>query len=263
MRIVTWNVNGIRPRLGHLGELVKRYDPDIVCCQETKVDNDNFPEAAIRELGFKLVAFHGQKSYNGVCILAREDLGEVSRRVFTGKDDCRHIALTLPDGLEIHNFYIPAGGDMPDREANPKFEQKMGYLEELETWFPETYSTDKPLILLGDLNVAPLENDVWNHKPQSKYVGHTPGECAQLLRTMEAHGWIDVGRKFVPPSEKLHTWWTYRGKELVERGRGWRLDHIWATPPLASRLNSFQVATDIRLLEKPSDHAPVILDLDD
>jgi exodeoxyribonuclease-3 len=164
MRIATWNINSVRIRLHLLEELVRTAAPDIVCLQEIKAQNADVPEDALRALGFPHVVFSGMKGYNGVAILSRVPLGQVERRDWCGRSDARHISAKLPDGTELHNFYVPAGGDVPDPSANDKFAHKLQFLDEMTEWFPEARDSGQPMILVGDLNIAPLETDVWSHK---------------------------------------------------------------------------------------------------
>ena len=200
------------------------------------------------------------KSYNGVAILARVPLVEMKSRSWCDKEDCRHLAAKLPDGTELHNFYVPAGGDIPDPEINDKFAHKLSFLEEMTTWFGKKRAGKR--ILVGDLNIAPLETDVWSHKQLVKEVSHTPVEVDGLNKVMAAHKWVDAVRTFVPPEEQLFSWWSYRNRTWPGSDRGRRLDHIWVTPPLKNQLRGASVMREARGWEKPSDHAPVFVDID-
>ncbi|MCX8501630.1 MAG: exodeoxyribonuclease III, partial [Alphaproteobacteria bacterium] len=162
----------------------------------------------------------------------------------------------------LHNFYIPAGGDIADEESNPKFAHKLGFIREATAWFGEQHRKTEPMVLLGDLNIAPLENDVWSHKYMSKIVSHTPIEIEHLNQLQASLDWHDAIRHFVPPCEKLYSWWSYRAKDWLESNRGLRLDHIWLTPPLVGNLRSGQVLSHTRGWESPSDHAPVMIELE-
>jgi len=200
------------------------------------------------------------KSYNGVAILARVPLVEMKSRSWCDKEDCRHLAAKLPDGTELHNFYVPAGGDVPDPEKNDKFAHKLSFLEEMTTWFGKKQAGKR--ILVGDLNIAPLETDVWSHKQLVKEVSHTPVEVDGLNKVMAAHKWVDAVRIFVPPEVQLFSWWSYRNRTWPGSDRGRRLDHIWVTPPLKNQLKGASVMREARGWEKPSDHAPVFVDID-
>jgi exodeoxyribonuclease-3 len=267
LTVATWNVNSVRLRLDHIERLSRAEAPDILCLQETKVVNSLFPQQAFADLGYHHQAIAGMKSYNGVAILSRVPLHDVQSRVWCERADCRHlsakVALAGSEPVEIHNFYFPAGGDKPDAEINPKFAHKLAFLREVEQWFLATYSPRDPLVLVGDLNVAPLETDVYDHKKLSRVITHTPVEILHLGRIQASLSWIDVARRFVPPEEFLFTWWSYRqqGANLREANRGRRLDHMWITPALEGALKDFSVVTDARGWDPASDHVPVVMTL--
>ncbi len=260
MRVATWNINSLRLRLPVLEKVVAELSPDIICLQETKVPDELFPMDGVRALGFDHVVFRGMKSYNGVAVLSRVPLEELPSRNWCDKEDCRHVAVALPDGTELHNFYVPAGGDIPDPVENDKFAHKLAFVDEMETYFKNREQAK--CILVGDLNIAPGEEDVWSHKQLLKVVSHTPVEVEGLTRAMAAHDWIDVARRFVPPEEKLYSWWSYRNRTWPGSDRGRRLDHIWVTPALESALTGYRILREARGWEKPSDHAPVAIDID-
>ncbi len=265
LRIATWNVNSLRQRLDHLARFAAEAAPDVICLQETKVTDEEFPQVEVRTLGYPHLLIHGQKGYNGVAILSRVAFLDQDTKVWCGKDDRRHATVTLdrgPDGLELHNFYVPSGGPTPDPEANDKFAHKLDFLTEMADWARDTGLGERAAILVGDLNVAPLETDVWNHKRLLRSVGHTPVESERFARLIEAGGLIDVGRHFVPATEPLYTWWGYRFPQAFAKNYGWRLDHVLATPPLGAALGGFRVVRDTRTWERPSDHVPVVLDID-
>ena len=205
VRIATWNINSVRPRIALIKRFVEAYDPDVLCLQEIKVANEHFPLAAIEKLGFPHVAMHGQKNYHGVAILSRLALEDVTTRQWCEIDDTRHNYATLPGGIELHNFYVPSGGDIPDPTANDKFAHKLKFMTEMAAWFGAQKTATKKLILVGDLNVAPLETDVWSHKQLLKVVSHTPVEVEHLERVRASRDWIDAVRHFIPDSEKLYT----------------------------------------------------------
>lgn len=267
LSVCTWNVNSVRLRLDHLARLVKGHAPDVLCLQETKVRDELFPRNALAELGYVHAAIHGMKGYNGVAILSRRPFQDVQTWSWCGREDCRHISarVVAADGgepVEIHNLYIPAGGDVPDAEANPKFAHKLQFMDDLADWFAGTYGLRDRLILTGDLNVAPLPTDVWDHKKLSRVITHTPTEIARLGRLQSSLQWVDVARRFVPPELSLFTWWSYRqgrdGSDWRGPNRGRRLDHIWATAPVAATATAFEVVTDARDWPPPSDHVPVV-----
>ncbi|MCZ4281142.1 exodeoxyribonuclease III [Kiloniella laminariae] len=261
-RIATWNVNSLRQRLEHLKAFTDSHQPDVLCLQETKVQDSEFPEDDIKSMGYETVLFHGQKSYNGVAILCRNSISSSNRKVWCDKDDRRHLMVTLPNGIQVHNFYVPSGGPVPDPEQNDKFAHKLSFLEEMIAWAAEPSIRKEKVILVGDLNVAPLETDVWNHKKLLKSVGHTPQESGLMARLKAAGDFTDVGRHFVPPEQPLYSWWGYRYKLSFAKDYGWRLDHILATEALRPHLKHFEVVKDTRSWEKPSDHVPNLVDLD-
>ncbi|MCX5520701.1 exodeoxyribonuclease III [Kaistia defluvii] len=258
--IATWNINSVRLRIDLVTAFLEAHRPDVLCLQEIKCIEDNFPASAFRKLGYVHQAVHGQKGYHGVATVSRKPFIETKRRGFFGKEDARHISVTLTDRdlpITLHNFYIPAGGDEPDPAINEKFAHKLGFLEEMKTWLTGA-ETSGPAILVGDLNIAPYEHDVWSHKQLLNVVSHTPVETKLLEEVREAGGWIDAMRQFVPMDEKLYTWWSYRAKDWETSNRGRRLDHVWVTPPLRARLQGIEVITEARGWNKPSDHVPVI-----
>ena len=263
LRVATWNINSLRLRHPLLDKLREALDPDVICLQETKVPDELFPDGVPGELGFPHVVRRGMKGYNGVAILSRVPLeAESDVPNWCERGDCRHAAARLltPAGpIELHDFYVPAGGDVPDPATNPKFAHKLAFVAEATNWFAARRK--ERCILVGDLNIAPLEHDVWSHKQLLTVVSHTPIEVQHLnawLRT----GFYDAVRHFVPADEKLYTWWSYRNQDWRRSNRGRRLDHIWVTPDLATRLRRHEILVDARDWERSSDHVPVCVELD-
>ena len=265
LKVATWNINSVRLRAGLVERLLKEEAPDVLCLQETKCPDGSFPEKGFRQLGYEHIAMKGQKGYHGVAVLSKRPFSAVDSRDFCEKGDARHLAVTLPFAgadVVIHNFYVPSGGDEPDREVNDKFAHKLDFLAEMKDWLTGE-ETARPAILVGDLNVAPLEDDVWSHKQLLKVVSHTPVETDLLKEVQASGGWVDVMRRTVPETEKLYTWWSYRARDWKTSNRGRRLDHVWATPALAPAYRDMQVVADARGWEKPSDHVPVIARFED
>ena len=260
MRLVTWNVNSVRLRIEALQRLDASLRPDLLCLQETKVIDPLFPRDALQELGYPHLALSGMKGYNGVAIASRWPLEDVQTQSWCGREDCRHLIATV-EGIEVHCLYVPAGGDIPDPEINPRFAHKLAFLDEVSAWFAEARRPDRPMVLMGDLNIAPLETDVWSHKQMLKVVSHTPVEVAKMAELQASLGWVDAVRAFVPPSERLYTWWSYRAADWGASDRGRRLDHVWVTPALAPRLTGALVIRETRGWLPPSDHVPVMVDL--
>lgn len=261
LRIATWNINSVRLRMPLVLKAAQETGADILCLQETKAQDADFPLEALKAT-FPHIAFRGEKSYNGVAILSKVPLRNIRHQHFAGKEDCRHIAATLPDGTELHNFYVPAGGDIPDPDANPKFDHKLRFVDHMHDWFAERYTATTPLIIVGDMNIAPLEHDVWSHKQLLDVVSHTPIEVEKFTRLQQGLGWVDALRHFVPANEKLYSWWSYRARDWQAADRGRRLDHIWLTPILQKQLKSATIFKAARGWDHPSDHVPVIAEFE-
>lgn len=259
VRLATWNINSVRLRIESVARFVADHRPDILCLQETKVVDDKFPALAFRDMGFDTVLARGEKSYNGVAILSRLPLDDVAFENWGSKGDCRHLSARLPTGVALHNVYIPAGGDIPDAEANPKFGHKLAFLRDMIARFR---GRKEQAILVGDFNVAPLETDVWSHKALLNVVSHTAVEVALLDELMAAAPWHDAVRHFIPPEERLYTWWSYRSPDWAAADKGRRLDHVWVTRDLAASLRRGAVARETRGWNPASDHVPVIVDFD-
>ncbi|MBR0644078.1 exodeoxyribonuclease III [Plastoroseomonas hellenica] len=264
LRIATWNINSVRLRLPLLGEVARSLEPDIICLQETKCPDELLPLDGLKALGFPYVAARGMKGYNGVAILSRIPFEtRTNDPDWCLKGDCRHLGITLdaPGGpIELHDFYVPAGGDIPDRAANPKFGHKLDFVAEATTW-SVARGENRRSVMVGDLNIAPLEQDVWSHKQLLDVVSHTPVEVAALGAWQRAGTWHDAVRHFVPDDQKLYTWWSYRARDWLAADRGRRLDHVWVSPDLAGTLRSHAILKAARGWEKASDHVPVMIEL--
>jgi exodeoxyribonuclease-3 len=261
VRIATWNINSVRLRIDLVCRLLAETAPDILCLQETKAPDETFPEAPLKALGYHHIHRHGMKGYNGVAIISRVTLADTAVRHWCERQDCRHAIATLGDGTEIHNIYVPAGGDLPDPALNGKFAHKLRFLDEHAAWFAERRKTHGRMILLGDLNVAPLPNDVWSHKQLLGVVSHTPVEVEKFEAWRQAGGFADAVRRFVPEEEKLFSWWSYRNRDWKASNRGRRLDHIWVTAPLVDRVTHAEILPRVRDWDRTSDHVPVLADI--
>ncbi len=258
--VATWNINSVRLRMPLVERLLRERAPDVLCLQETKCPDDLFPTDRFRARGYGHVEIHGQKGYHGVATIARRPLELVERRRFCAIEDSRHISVRVSAGgrsILLHNFYVPAGGDEPDPEINPKFLQKLDFVNEMNA-IQALGGDASGSILVGDLNIAPLENDVWSHKQLLKVVSHTPVETEGFEAMRKAGGWVDLMRLDVPAEQKLYTWWSYRAADWTASDRGRRLDHIWSSRNLAGDLQGIEILRDARGWERPSDHVPVI-----
>jgi len=267
LTIATWNINSVRLRI----DLVLRYltenGPDVLCLQETKCPDAEFPLGPLAKAGYGHALHRGMKGYNGVAILSRRPLKEAGRLTFCGREDARHIAAELLDDhgrtITVHNLYIPAGGDIPDRDANPKFGHKLDFLDELKAWSEVGRQANARAVLVGDLNIAPFVSDVWSHKAMLNVVSHTPVETEALNAIRGAGQWTDAIRHLVPEPEPVYTWWSYRSSDWSAANKGRRLDHIWVGSELAGRIAGHGLLRDARGWERPSDHVPLALTLSD
>ncbi len=268
LSLTTWNINSVRLRIDLVAKFIKSVRPDVLCLQETKCIDDAFPLKRFKRLGYEHVALNGQKGYHGVAVVSRLPFEKTDIRTFCDKLDSRHISVQfgeraqLAKPLVLHNFYVPAGGDIPDPALNPKFEHKLRFLDEMKSCEPLHPRGDDHHILVGDLNVAPHENDVWSHRQLLKIVSHTPIEIEKLLAAQSHGDWVDVARDRIPLSEKVYTWWSYRAADWTAGDRGRRLDHIWVSRALRDRVSDFRITRDARGWERPSDHVPVTVTLD-
>lgn len=262
--IATWNINSVRLRMPLVERFLSEYAPDVLCLQETKCPDDLFPLKAFRKAGYEHIAISGQKGYHGVATVARRPIEVVERRRFCDNGDCRHLSVHVEAGgrrILLHNFYVPAGGDEPDPDINPKFRHKLDFVAEMHD-VPAVEGDGLSSVLVGDLNIAPLEHDVWSHKQLLRVVSHTPVETESFEAMRKAGNWVDLMRQFVPSDRKLYTWWSYRAQDWAASDRGRRLDHIWSSADLSPKLSSIEVLREARGWERPSDHVPVIARFD-
>lgn len=265
--LTTWNINSVRLRIDLVAKFLKSARPDVLCLQETKCIDDAFPLKRFKRLGYEHIALNGQKGYHGVAIVSKIPFENSDVRTFCGKVDSRHISVSFGakasiKPLVVHNFYVPAGGDIPDPVLNEKLAHKLSFLDEMKDCEPLHPKTGERHILVGDLNVAPHEHDVWSHKQLLKVVSHTPIETEKLLAAQTRGEWIDIARQRIPMSEKVYTWWSYRAADWTIGNRGRRLDHIWVSPALGDSVRDFKITKDARGWERPSDHVPVTATLD-
>lgn len=256
LTIATWNINSVRRRTELVARLAGEIPVDVLCLQEIKCRNGEFPAAALQAAGFKHLHVVGQKGWHGVAIASRLPLEPLANPPICPKDEARAAAVRVA-GLEIHSLYVPAGGDTPDPVGNPKFAHKLETLARLRSLYAGRGAAGG-LVVAGDLNVAPGEHDVWSHRQLLDVVSHTPVETEALEAARADAGLVDLARAAHPPPQKLFTWWSYRSPDWTRSDRGRRLDHLWASPDLANRLFEFTILRACRSWSQPSDHVPVI-----
>jgi len=259
LKVATWNINSFRLRENLMVKAINEYSPDLFCLQECKSPVEKMPFEVFKKLGYLYYAARGQKGYNGVAILSKLPIIAEFSEDFANLGHARHVAAVLESGMTVHNFYVPAGGDDPDPKINEKFYQKLNYLTHMERYFDNVHI--KNSILVGDLNIAPRPDDVWDHKKLSTVVSHTPIEIEYLKKVQNSGQWVDVVRQFYPDG-KLFSWWSYRAKDWSAADKGRRLDHFWATPDISNLVTSVVIARDVRGWEQPSDHAPIFVGFD-
>lgn len=263
LRLASWNVNSVRLRADHIRRFAAERQPDVLCLQEIKCREAEFPVATIAEAGYPHVRIQGQKGWHGVAIASRLPIEDAPVLDVCREGHARSVSARIA-GVEIHNLYVPAGGDVPDRGTNPKFDHKLDFLERLAREMGGRRPGD-PLILAGDLNVAPGEFDVWNHKFMLKVVSHTPPEVEAMATLQASLGFLDPIRAAHPEPARLFSWWSYRASDFRASNRGLRLDHIWVSPGLRGAVDTApgaaRIHDDVRGWDRPSDHAPVSVDL--
>lgn len=263
LKLVTWNVNSIRIRLPLLRKLCEIENPDVVCLQEVKAKEDDFPFSEIKSCGFEHIALYGIPGYNGVAILSKYPLENIVQLNWVGKKDARHIKATICKDIEVNNIYIPAGGDIPDPIENLSFAHKLCFMDDISEYYEKHKAelSNKKILICGDFNVAPSQNDVWNHKQLLKIVSHTPIEVERLTRLFHSLDFVDAVRLSYPEPEKVYSWWSYRNPNWQTNNKGRRLDHIWVTPSLKNQIAGARILDEARSWERPSDHVPVVVEI--
>jgi exodeoxyribonuclease-3 len=257
MKIATYNVNGVNGRLPVLLRWLEEASPDIVCLQELKAPDERFPLAAIEAAGYGAI-WHGQKSWNGVAILARGCTPEETRRGLPGDPDdlhSRYIEAAI-HGLLVGCLYLPNGNPAP----GPKFDYKLRWFQRLTARAAELIAADLPAVLAGDYNVMPTDLDVYKPERWLDDALFRP-EVREAFRELTAQGWTDSLRK-LHPGERIYTFWDYFRNAFV-RDAGLRIDHLLLSPKVAGRLRAAGVDRDVRSWEKTSDHAPTWIELTD
>ncbi|WP_420391322.1 exodeoxyribonuclease III [Acuticoccus sp.] len=259
LTVVTWNINSVRARIDLLARLVRLVQPDVLLLQETRCDDGSFPMKPLRRRGYRHAALNGRGGHHGVAILSRRPLRDVRFDRLGGIDQPRHASAVVDidaagAAVRLHSLYVPSGGDEPDPAINAKFRHKLDFLADMLAW--GTAAAGEPALLTGDFNVAPDEHDVWSHRQLLSVVSHTPTETMALER-VRARGWVDVVRRDRPAPQKVFTWWSYRNATWPGTNRGRRLDHVWASPPVAPRV-TVDILVEARGWPKASDHVPLV-----
>ena len=253
MKIASWNVNSLKVRLLQLLDWLAAQQPDVVCLQETKLEDHNFPQAEIEAAGYQ-VAYSGQKTYNGVALLARQPIGDVvCGNPHYPDPQKRLIAATIGD-VRVVCAYVPNGQAV----GSDKYAYKLAWLDALHDWVGKQLAETPRLALAGDFNIAPEDHDVHDPAAWAGQILCSDDERA-AFRRLQALGLKDSFRLFAQP-EKSFSWWDYRMLGF-QRNRGLRIDHILLSTPLAERCTAAGIDREMRKLERPSDHAPVIANL--
>ena len=253
MRLATWNVNSLKVRLPHLLDWLAKQAPDAICIQETKTEDAKFPIAEIEATGYR-VAFAGQKTYNGVAILAREEILALQAGIPGFDDEQKRVLAATIGGTRVICAYVPNGQTVD----SDKYQYKLRWLTAFETWLASELRAQPRLAVLGDYNIAPADEDVHDPAAWKDQVLCSEPERAAFQRLL-ALGFTDSFRLF-PQAEKSYSWWDYR-MMAFRRKMGMRIDHILLSGSLAERCTACSIDIEPRKLERPSDHAPVFADL--
>lgn len=257
MKIATYNVNGIGARLPVLLRWLAEAKPDVVCLQELKAPQEKFPEDAISEAGYQAI-WHGQKSWNGVAILSRNEKPEEIRRALPGDPEDQHSRYieAMVNGILIGCLYLPNGNPAP----GPKFDYKLDWLKRFQAHTKQLLARDSPVVLAGDYNIIPTEKDVYKPERWLDDALFRP-EVRKAYQVLLSQGWIDALRHLYP-DETIYTFWDYF-RNAYGRNAGLRIDHFLVSPSLEKRLRTAGVNKDVRAWEKSSDHAPVWIEIAD
>jgi len=254
MKIATWNVNSLKVRLPHVLEWLAQNQPDVLCLQETKQEDINFPMAVLNAAGYQ-TTFSGQKTYNGVAILSRAPQENIQVGIPRFEDHQKRVLAATVRGVRIVNVYIPNGQSLD----SDKYQYKLAWLKALTAWLEVEMKDHPRLVLLGDYNIAPEDRDV--HDPLAwagqVLVSAPEREAFQALINLGMHD----GFRLFEQNEKSFSWWDYR-MNAFRRNLGMRIDHILVSAPLASSCKTVTIDREIRKAERPSDHVPVMMDLE-
>jgi len=253
VKVATWNVNSLRVRLAHLLDWLAAHAPDVVCLQETKCEDTTFPAAELAAAGYRSV-HHGQRTYNGVAILSRNEAFEVCRGIPAFADEQSRVIASDVDGVRVVSVYVPNGQSV----GSEKYAYKLRWFAALAAWLEAELAGHSKLIVTGDFNVAPEDRDVHDPAAWTGQVLFSEPERAALKRLIEV-GFVDAFRLFEQP-EKSFSWWDYR-MGAFRRNMGLRIDHVLLSPALAGACRACSIDVAPRKLERPSDHAPVVCEL--
>jgi exodeoxyribonuclease-3 len=251
MRVASFNVNSVRARLPIVLEWLRENSPDALCLQETKVPDSKFPWKELEAAGYK-AAYKGEKGYNGVAIIGREKPRAVKIGFDEEETGGTRLICAEVGGIPIVNTYVPQGYE----PGSERFLEKLEWLRRLREYFDENFNPAKPLAWLGDFNIAPEAVDVYDPELLEGQVGFNPDE-REVLQMVKGWGFVDVFRRHHPEPEQ-YTFFDYQVRNAVKNKVGWRIDHIWATKPLAEKSKDCWIDLEPRLKEKPSDHTPVV-----
>lgn len=254
MKILSWNVNSLRMRFDHLTEVVKTHQPEVIALQETKVMDDAFPLEHVIELGYDVV-FSGQKTFNGTAVLSKLPITQVETAIPDFHDEQKRVLAATIGGVRLLNLYVPNGSEV----GSEKFEYKLAWLNALQHWVAETLQQHKQVILVGDFNIAPADNDVHDPKAWHEKILCSPQERAALKALLDL-GLTDAFRHLHPESTQ-YSWWDYRAGGYP-RNQGLRIDHALVNQPLLKHCVQCTIDETPRQWDKPSDHASVVLTFD-
>jgi exodeoxyribonuclease-3 len=259
LSLATWNVNSVRLRAAQVLAYAAVAQPDVLCLQEIKCREAEFPWSDFRAAGYLHGVIEAQKGMHGVAILSRLPLEAAPTPALCPVGEARAVAATV-EGVEVHCLYVPAGGDVADPDENPKFAHKLAMLKAMRGHYGLSGAKPhRPLIVAGDLNIAPHPEDVWSHTQLLDVVSHTAVETEGLLALEAEGGFTDLTRRWTARPEPVFTWWSYRSADWTRNNRGRRLDHVWWRSPGAWSLDAHHIATETRGWERPSDHVPVLV----
>lgn len=264
MKVATWNVNSIRTRLAHVTDWLSTHQVDLLCLQETKVTDADFPHEPFKPLGYETYTY-GQKSYNGVAFASRAPLDEVTmgfapvvgEAIAQDFDDQKRVIAATLKGVRVVNLYVPNGSSV----GSEKYDYKMQWFQVLHRYLKTVLDTQPDLIVCGDFNVAPEDRDIYNPDGKDKHIMASPQEREALTQSVLELGLTDAFRQFTDEAGHF-SWWDYRAAAF-RRNLGWRIDHHYVSPSIGERAIACTIDIEPRKLEKPSDHAPVVLELRD